>query len=595
MNYAYELVRHHYNDATARQAYVGTIGVGDDRNDLFPDPATVAPACAVKYKADDSGEEKWVIVEDGIDPQSERQEIGADHLWAKEMAGKAVGEQFHLRRDPIQSRTATIQGICSKYIYRKFEILDSWEDRFPEQFFIRKYTFPTKEDGSPDISLILKALDLKEQQKEEMHALYRDNPISATTFARFADAGLLESLSHLASEGTLPIRCCKGTTEELEQAEKAFANTGLLVLDPSALATLFFSGQYEHLQLLPGKCVVCESSLEEYLELQKKFANHAHGFAVKFKGKYLFREDDPQERQRQERRLAKFLGKIRSLVTMKSGESLAGVSPERREEMIGLFGQPTAESIAEAASTGAVLWTDDIAVAEVARERARVEKRVWTQLVFRSTADRDKYADLTLFLLQWRYFFTRVEPDVVLTACRIASWSPEAPPLKQVIEWLGALELKDFGAMQVCARALPLVWKHGPEICQQESVTRALVRAILGRKDGRRTVNFIANDLTQIFAGDTANSDRCRLAISEVLREWREPNHDSSRADWARAIEMYRKKWSLSDEPMQVESGPRKGRADQRYDLTPKQRADRRKADRKRNKRVEKRKRKGSP
>jgi hypothetical protein len=294
-----------------------------------------------------------------------------------------------LRRDPIQSRTATILAICSKYIYRKFEILNSWEDRFPEQFFVRKYTFPTKEDGSPDISLILKALDLKEKQKEEMHALYRNNPFSATTFAKFADAGLLESLSHLASEGTLPIRCCKGTAEELEQAARAFANPGMIVIDPSALATLFFSGQYEHLQLLPGKCVVCESALEEYLELQKKFANAAHGFAGKFKGKYLFQENDPQERQRQEQRLAKFLGKIRSLATMKSGENLAGVSPERREELISLFGQPTAESIAEAASTGAVLWTDDIAVAEVARERDRVEKRVWSSaLAFGSPKSR---------------------------------------------------------------------------------------------------------------------------------------------------------------------------------------------------------------
>ncbi|MBM4070384.1 MAG: hypothetical protein FJ271_15725 [Planctomycetes bacterium] len=203
VHYAYELVRRHYDDALARQAYVGTIGVGDDLSELFPKPATVAPGCAVKYKADDTGEEKWVIIEDADDPSFEREEISPNHVWAVEMAGQSVGGKFHLRRDPVQNRMATIQGIISKFVYRKLEIINNWEDRFPDQFFVRKYTFPTKEDGSPDISPILKVIDLKEQHQEEMHALYRDNPISATTFARFSGAGLLKSLSQIASQGTL--------------------------------------------------------------------------------------------------------------------------------------------------------------------------------------------------------------------------------------------------------------------------------------------------------------------------------------------------------------------------------------------------------
>src|SRR5262249_30735339 len=160
------------------------------------------------------------------------------------------------------------------------------EKRFPDKFFVRKYTFPTNPDGSPDISLILKALDIKEQQKEEMHALYRANPISATTFARVTDAGLLVSLSHLASEGTLPIRCCFGNDVELARADAALSGADKFVLDPSALATLFFSEQYEQLQLLAGKIILCESALDEYTEQRRKFTSPSQGFVGKFKGKY---------------------------------------------------------------------------------------------------------------------------------------------------------------------------------------------------------------------------------------------------------------------------------------------------------------------
>lgn len=517
VNYAYELVRHHFADPTARQAYVSVMGIGDDLDGSFPSPAVVSPGCAVKYKADDSGEEKWVIIEDGTDPRLEREEIGPNHPWAVDMAGKAVGGQFHLRRDAIQSRTATIQAICSKFVYRKFEILDSWEDRFPEQFFVRKYNAPTKEDGSPDISLILKAIDLQEQQKQEMHSLYRTSPISVTTFAKLSDAGVLESLSHLASEGSLPIRCCWGTTEELKCADKAFANATTLVLDPSAVATLFFSGQFQFLQELTQKCVICESTLDEYLEFQRRFNNPSHGFACKFKGKYLFGEDNPEERRRQEQRLSDFIARIRSLITSRTGENLAVVSPERREELIHLFGRPTAESIAEAAVTGAVLWTDDVAVAEVAMERAGVSKRVWTQLVAKSAAPQDLCDKITLFLLQWGYFFTRVEPELVVVAGTQSGWNPSQPPLSSVLQWVGAPELQDQDAFLVAARMLPLVWRYAIFAHQQEAVTQALAQELLKRPQGRQMVAGIIAGIDDIFGVDVIGAGECKRTLQTAL------------------------------------------------------------------------------
>jgi hypothetical protein len=365
--------------------------------------------------------------------------------------------------------------------------------------------------------------------------------------------------------------------------EAALSGAGTIVLEPSALATLFFSGQYEQLQLLPGKIVICESALEEYAELRCKFAGPSHGFAGKFKGKYLFREDVPAERQRQEERLDTFLTKIRPLVTMRSGESLAGLSPERREELIGLFGQPTAEAIAEAAASGAVLWTDDIAVAEVAREKAGVEKRVWTQMVFRSVAPPEVYVGLTLFLLQWRYFFTRVEPDVVLAACRTGSWDPDAPVLKRIAEWLSMPELMHLGAAQVCAHSLRLVWKQGSEVGQK--VARALLRAILGRQGGRHAVVSLANNLDAIFEGDKVARGQCESVIRDVLRVEAKPGNDASRAAWAQVIRQLERNAGLSGARIPAQPTPKPGRAKRGSDTTPKERAERRKADRKRKKR----------
>nr|WP_261361099.1 glycosyltransferase [Gemmata massiliana] len=548
VEYAYELVRRNFDDHFARGAYVGIIGIGDDGYH-FPDHPVVIPGSAVKYKADDTGEEQWLIVEDAADPKQERGEYPPSHVWAEELLGQSVNGKFHLRRDRLQPRTATIIGIVSKYVYRKFEIIDGWEERFPgeDKFFVRKYTFPTNPDGTPDISLILKALDDREKQKEEMHALYRANPISGTTFAMVSGSGLLESLSHIASEGSLPIRCCLGNDLELQRAEASLAGAEQFVLDPSALATLFFGRQWEQLQLLGGKIVLCESALDEYEELREKFSSPSRGFMGKFKGKYLFQEDDPAERQKQLDRLDTFLNRIRSLVALRTGEKLASLQTEQREELIRLFGQPTAEAMAEAATTGAVLWSDDLAVAEVGRERTGISKRVWSQLVFRQYAPHEVMTEFTLFLIAWRYFFTRLEPDVVIAACRDGSWNPDAPILKQVAEWLGQPELIHEGAIRMCILSLPLVWKHGPDVQQKQGVAKLLLQAIRLRKDGRRAISIIQSNLNAIFGGDKAACGECAPVIDEILQVERTPREiAASKAVWGKAAQSIQRKTGMS-------------------------------------------------
>lgn len=520
VKYAYELVRQHFSEPRAREVYVTMMGIGDEMVVSFADPKTACPGSAVHYRIEDSAEEKWVIIEDSPDPKQERGEIAADHVLAQEMSGKGIGETFFYRRDPIQDRTATILAVVNKYTYRKFEILESWEDRFPGVMFVRKYTFAKKEDGSPDIQLLLRALDQREQQREQLHDLYRKHPLSLTTFARISRTSLLESLVHLASDDTLSVRCCLGNNEERQRDEHVLREAETLVIDPTALATLFFSNHYHSLGLLPVKLVVCDSSLQQYRDFGERLATESSGFFGKLKGQYVFRDDNPGDRQQQQQKVANFLTEVQSAVTMTSGQSLIDFDPEARQELIEMFGRPAAEAIAAATKKDTVLWSDDLGVAEVARERVGTH-RVWTQLVFGVLKEipSDVYTDMTLFLLQWSYNFTRVEPDTILAACRRGSWEPESPPLRDVVKWLGAAELNHLGAAQVCVKVLPLVWMHGPLIHQRENVTRALIRAIRGRQDGRRTVISIRNNINDIFGLDVVNVDLCAHVIDGVLHE----------------------------------------------------------------------------
>ena len=479
VEYAYELVRQHFSEPEAHEVYIATIGIGDEMVASFVDPDKASAGGAVNYRIDDSAEEKWIIIENSPDPKQERGEVSAGHTLAQEVTEEGVGESFLYRRDLIQNRTATILAVISKYAYRKLDIISTWEDRFPDVPFVRKYTIPKKEDGAPDISLILRALDLREKQAEQLHELYHKHPLSLATFARVSTTSLFESLVHLASDNTLSVRCCLGSREEFQRDRNAFETAECLVIDSSALATLFFSDHIGDLSLLPKKLIVCESALQEFRDLARKLEAGASGFFGKSKGQYVFRDDNPQDREQQRQRVADFLAKVQALLSVTSGQYLLDVDPDVRKELIDMFGRPIAEAIAAATQKGAVLWSDDLGVAEFARHKIGV-RRVWTQLVFSATKTiaQDAYADVTIFLLQWNYNFTRLEPEIVVEACKRASWEPDAFPLKTVIKWFGAGELQYLAAINVCARSLPLVWRYGPLIHMRENVTRAFARAI---------------------------------------------------------------------------------------------------------------------
>ena len=127
----------------------------------------------------------------------------------------------------------------------------------------------------------------------------------------------------------------------------------------------------------------------------------------------------------------------------------------------------------------------------------------------------------------------------------------------------------------MCVASLRLIWKEEIEAAQKQGVAKALPGAILGRHDGREAVAFIRNHLKEIMQGDHAARRQCDEAAEEVLRVKVGPGTESSKAAWAKVIrQMGRANEAAKGGLTKPEGGP-----------TPKQRAEQRKADRKRRKR----------
>src|SRR5262249_6659371 len=156
--------------------------------------------------------------------------------------GRRPGDTFALREDRLQRREATITGLANKYAHRKWDCLQRWEERFPEQPFARMYRLAWGPDGELDPGLVFRAVDQNVEEGRATETLYRQFPLSVLGFSQLADATTPEALRHLVGRDDLPVRCCLGSQDELEAGLRAFGESGCVVIDPASVATLFLTG-----------------------------------------------------------------------------------------------------------------------------------------------------------------------------------------------------------------------------------------------------------------------------------------------------------------------------------------------------------------
>ena len=198
-----------------------------------------------------------------------------------------------------------------------------------------------------------------------------------------------------------------------------------------------------------------------------------------------------------------FIAWVRSTCIVEGGSALADVQNKKRRHLIELFGQATAECVAIAMKTRAVLWTDDYAVAEIARNELGV-RRVWTQTIAEQMCEANKLAyeslrDLSIWLVSLGYAFTRVTPHVVIEAARQSGWDAHRLPFAAVARWFGTSGVKPEGVVGILAGSLPALWQDPPMANQREDLTKAIALNVARREDGTELLIALIKVLPRLF------------------------------------------------------------------------------------------------
>ena len=521
MRYAYELLRRNYSSHVAHYAFIQAMGLADGQSKPLETAESVRPGYAVKYAETGGASETWCVIEDSPSPEIARNEFAPDHPLSQAMLRKRIGDTFTLRKDHLQDRKAKITGILNKYEFRKMDCLSHWEERFPEHPLARLYRLEKGSDGEIDLGLIFRSIDLHFERREGLQALYREYPISVLGFALLNEVTVAESLQHLVGNEDLPVRCCVGTGEELKAALDVLGNSTKIVIDPSALATLFLTGVFRILPPLQTSIITSEGVMQEYRTILDKLSERPIGFLTKIQGRHVMVPANPEENERYQQGLTEFLEWLSRTAQIEGGTVLVTLQKDTRDQAVEEFGLAAAECLALAIREGAVLWTDDIVLAAYAFGKHGIQ-RTWTQAVAiylqrAGILGKAELDDITLKLVEGGYTFTHLAIENIFYAIKKADWNETNQPFRAVAHWLADEQINPAHSTKLIAITLPLIWREAPLIGQKEAATLGLIRSLMRRPRGVAHVNNLQSLVTSAFGVDSLNADRCQRFIQEIV------------------------------------------------------------------------------
>ena len=530
VKYAYDVIRRNFQDPEAHRTFILALAPFPNEPQLEK-PNRVETGAAVCYVEQGDSIAHWIIVEDSPDPDSQftESELSPENGICKAMMGKKVGDTFILAKG-IQDRIGEITQIQNKYVHRFQDCMGQWQVRFPESADFQAVNIAQKPGGSGgpelDISAILKSVDERHEHVREVHRTYKEKPLTLHIFGGLFSTTAFGVLQHLASSPDVPVRCCIGSWEEREHAEKALRSCNTVVLDMSAISSLFLLDRLDIFEHWSIDLVVSKSTVNE---LRQMIANESRvhsgesGVIVKTETGHAFLERTAEQKESYIKSLRHLVEMLEANCKIESCKSLAAMGPEKRETLVKGFGQYGAEAILLSVVPGAVLWTDDHVQAGLARGEHGVS-RVWTQFVIGACAESgvvnpEAFLDASAKLLGYGYYFTSINPQIVRQAGVIAEWKVDDWPLSQVLATFAEEAVDLMQMLQVAAGFLRLLYQESVLPQTKVNITVKILENIAKREGGIQAIQSLPKALPIIFGVNVVGLADATATIEAWLRK----------------------------------------------------------------------------
>ena len=511
IQYAYDVLRRNPRDPDAHRALMLSFLDVPENEPQLQSPDHVESGVAVCYAERGDSSPHWIIVEDSPDGRSQfpEPELSTDDSLYNAMKGKKVGDSFVLAKG-IKDRIAEIREIHNKYVYRYQDCLEQWQVRFPELTDVQVIKGLPKETGSdesePDIGTILDLVDKRQEEVLRFEQVYKEHLLPLHVLGEHFGGNAFEAVLNLAISPSGLVKCCEGSREEYDRAAKTLESCSTVVLDMSAISSLLLLNELDILKNCSIDLVVSTNTVNE---LRRMIANKAplgnweSATLLKTDTGHALLESSSEEKKFFVEKLRNLVDILESACKVEPCMSLAELEPEERDELLQVFGRYGAEAVLLARMPGAVLWTDDLVQAKLARTEYGVS-RVWTQLVIEKCAEStivkpEVFFDASAKLFGYGYYFTSLNPNTIRQAGIIAEWKIDKWPFSQALSFL-AEESADLGQMiMLTGGFLKLLYQEPLLPESRKIITEKILEKIARKEGGIQGILYLRSNLLPII------------------------------------------------------------------------------------------------
>ena len=502
LRYGYDVLHRYFDDVDAHRAYMLLfVPLGPPIE--ITTPCIVAPGSAVEYVEDATDMARWHVIEDVLKPDFKLNEYSPDHPISKALLGKAVGDTIALAPGRISDRPATVKQILSKYVYRYQCCMNELQIRFPEATELQSMHLPRRADGELDISELQATLERQLAGKQQAIEAYSAQQLPLHFVAEILGKSTFEAVLHLAHDPKSIVRCAPENQQQRQAAAIGLTTAAEIVLDLSAIATLFLCDALDLILKLNLPIIISQGCAEELDRIMGKTHDGSPRAGLHFAWqdeKIVGIQVTEQLQAERDEYFAKQLEKIRAIAIVEPCRELSSMDEETKKPLIAIFGRHGTQSILLAKKPGRVLWSDDFVQSSIAVKEygARV---AWTELMVANletkgmVTRREAVAAVTT-LLGYRYEVLIITPAIFVESARRAGWDKRASPFSEA--------LAPFVNLRVTENIFAIIGGIASEAIREVAdnkerglIIRGFLETIAARRDGIRVLGLIS----RVFQG----------------------------------------------------------------------------------------------
>jgi tetratricopeptide (TPR) repeat protein len=426
----YEIRRKYYQEADAHLKYIGVVLRRNKRNDeLLKNPeVTIDTAVLVE---DDTKQQTWYIIENRENPQVAMGEISTEHLLAKKMIGKRVGDQILINEN--SGTHVQVKAIKNKYVHALHISMQNFNKMFPENSNLLSINMeiPQKSNElSKGMQTIISQLEQRTKRIRDVETLYKEGNLTIGGLGMLIGKNIWDVWVGLKS--SWGVRCCMGTVEERQAALSSLKNPNRLVCDVLAILTLNELKMADIVVKRFGKLAIAQSVVDVLFEILKDFKNFPREMTISAEnGKLRTQQHDPEIEKKNIKKIEELMEWIKHNCEIISTTAALNENKNRLVDLEEILGKSFLDSIFIAKEINGLLYSEDERLRSLAKNEFGITG-VWTQVVLIACAKDNKlskqeYNAATISLVVSKYFHITIDADVISHAAREVKRFPSVP------------------------------------------------------------------------------------------------------------------------------------------------------------------------